>query len=260
MTDAAISDEKVSDTEPEDAQAEPAADGDGNGAAAATDDSAGDTAGDAADDAAEDARPKGPLGRVWSRRPRRLTRWATAVLVVAALAGAVVGYTKYQQVSGQLAALRRDNADRDAAARLARDYALKSLTYSFEDPDAFFRSVEDGVSQQLKDKYVNATDVLKSIMLQAQVTSSGEVLATDAVAQPGGGSYQVVVSAHQTTRNLQNPTPKVSIILLQVTVNRAGSGWQVGDIGPKTGSHPPVEQQLPPPEPLPAPGKPAPTR
>ena len=146
-----------------------------------------------------------------------------------------------------------EQADRDTVAQLAKDYALKSLTYTFEDPDAFFRSVEDGVSQQLKDKYVNATDLLKSIMLQAQVTSSGEVLATDPVAQPGG-AYQVVVSAHQTTRNLQNPTPKVSIILLQVTVNKAGNHWQVSDIGPKTGSHPPIEDQIPPPEPAPAPG------
>jgi Mce-associated membrane protein len=63
-----------------------------------------------------------------------------------------------------------------------------------------------------------------------------------------------VVSAHQTTRNLQNPTPKVSIILLQVTVNKAGNAWQVSDIGPKTGTHPPIEDQSPPPEPAPAPG------
>jgi Mce-associated membrane protein len=147
-------------------------------------------------------------------------------------------------------------------AQLAKDYALKSLTYTFEDPDAFFRSVEDGVSQQLKDKYVNASDLLKSVMLQAQVTSTGEVLAIDPVAQPGG-VYQVVVSAHQTTRNLQNPTPKVSIILLQVTVNKVGNNtWQVADIGPKTGSHPPVEQQIPPaaPPPAPAPTQPAPKR
>jgi Mce-associated membrane protein len=72
--------------------------------------------------------------------------------------------------------------------------------------------------------------------------------------------YQVVVSAHQTTRNLQNPTPKVSIILLQVTVNKVGNTWQVSDIGPKTGSHPPVEQQIPPAEPPPAPTPPAPKR
>jgi Mce-associated membrane protein len=210
----------------------------------------------------EVGRPKRSLKlRLRAKRP---WLWVAAVLAAAVLAGGVFGFIKYHQVTGQLAELRREQADRDTAAKLAKEYALKSLTYSFEDPDAFFRSVEDGVSQQLKDKYVNATDLLKSVMLQAQVTSTGEVLAIDPVAQPGG-VYQVVVSAHQTTRNLQNPTPKVSIILLQVTVNKVGNAWQVSDIGPKTGAHPPVEEQIPPaapaePPPAPAPPKPAPKR
>jgi Mce-associated membrane protein len=202
------------------------------------------------DHADDDARPN-RLSKL-RLRPKRPKRWGTAVLVAAVLAGGVFGFMKYHQATDQLAQLRQQQADRDTVARLAKDYALKSLTYSFEDPDAFFRSVEDGVSQQLKDKFVNAADLLKSVMLQAQVTSTGEVLAIDPVAQPGG-VYQVVVSAHQTTRNLQNPTPKVSIILLQVTVNKVGNIWQVSDIGPKTGSHPPVEEQIPPAEPPPAP-------
>lgn len=214
--------------------------------------------GDETDGAAdEDARPnRSSRLRFWPNRP---WPWVAAVLVAGVLAGGVLGYLKYHQVSGQLAQLRQDRADRDTVTRLADEYALKSLTYTFEDPDAFFRSVEDGVSQQLKDKYVNATDLLKSIMLQAQVTSTGEVLATDPIAQPGG-VFQVVVSAHQTTRNLQNPTPKVSIILLQVTVNRTGDGWQVSDIGPKTGAQPPIEEQLPASELRPAPDQPAPKR
>lgn len=187
--------------------------------------------------------------------------WVAAVLVAAVLGGGVFGFIKYQQATSQLEQLRQSQADRDTAAQLARDYALKSLNYTFEDPDAFFRAVEDGVSQQLKDKYVNAAELLKAVMLEAQVTSSGEVLATDPVAQPDG-SYQVVVSAHQTTRNLQKPTPKVSIILLQVTVHKVGDTWQVSDIGPKTGTNTPVEQEIPalPPPAAPAPTKPTPQR
>jgi Mce-associated membrane protein len=212
-------------------------------------------------DEADDARPERSLkSRLRLKNPWRSV---AAVLAAVVMAGGVFGFMKYQDLTGQIAQLRRAQADRDTVAQLAKDYALKSLTYSFEDPDAFFRSVEDGVAQPLKEKYVNATDVLKTIMLQAQVTSTGEVLATDPVAQPGGDVYQVVVSAHRTTRNMQNPTPKVSIILLQVTVTRAGNGWQVSDIGPKTGSHPPVEDQIPPsappaaPAPPPAPAPPA---
>jgi Mce-associated membrane protein len=224
-----------------------------------------DTEAEAVDGVVEAAEVDAPPSRSVRSRLRlegRQKRWAAAVLVAAVLAGGAFGFIKYREVTGQLAQLRQEQADRDTVSQLAKDYALKSLTYSFEDPDAFFRSVEDGVSQQLKDKYVNASDLLKSVMLQAQVTSTGEVLAIDPVAQPGG-VYQVVVSAHQTTRNLQNPTPKVSIILLQVTVNKVGNTWQVSDIGPKTGAHPPVEQQIPPAEPPPAPAPapaPAPTK
>ena len=193
--------------------------------------------------AADDDAPSGPspTPRHWSKN-RRL--WVAVILVAVVLGGGVFGFIKYHQVTVQLAQLRQAQSDREAAAQLAKDYSMKSLTYTFEDPDAFFKTVEDGVSQQLKDKYVSAADVLKTVMLQAQVSSTGEVLAIDPVLQPDG-SYQVVVSAHQTTRNLQNPTPKVSIILLQVTVNKVGNAWQVTDIGPKTGTKPPEEQQLP---------------
>ncbi|MCV7078909.1 hypothetical protein [Mycobacterium szulgai] len=187
-----------------------------------------DTDSDTADTAADGAQPR-------ARKPRR---WVLLLAAAALIVAGMFGYDKYRSVTDELAALRQANSDHDAVAKLAKEYALKSLSYSFEDPDAFFRSVEGGVSQTLKDKYVNATELLKGVMLQAQVTSTGEVLATDAVAQPGQ-VYQVVVSATQTTRNMQNPKPRVSLILLQVTVNKVGDGWQVSDIGPKTGSHAP---------------------
>jgi Mce-associated membrane protein len=173
-------------------------------------------------------------------RPRRPWPWVSALAVAAVIGGGVFGYGQYRKVADELAGLRQGETDRGTAARLAKEYALKSLTYSFEDPDAFFRSVEGGVSQTLKDKYVNATELLKGIMVQAQVTSTGEVLATDTVAQPGQ-VYQVVVSAAQTTRNLQNPKSRVSLILLQITVNKVGDSWQVSDIGPKNSGLGPAE-------------------
>ncbi|KAA0108967.1 hypothetical protein [Mycolicibacterium sp. P1-5] len=219
------------------------------------------------DDTAGEAATSEPTPPAPAKGSRGRSFWVAIVLAVVLVGGGVFGFIKYRDVSSQLTQARQAQAGREAAAQLARDYALKSLTYSFEDPDAFFHAVEDNVSQQLKDKYVNATDLLKAVMLQAQVSSTGEVLATDPVLQPDG-SYEVVVSAHQTTRNLQNPTPKVSIILLRVTVNMVGNNWQVSDIGPKTGTKAAEEQQLPgaapaappapPAAPAPAPGKPAP--
>lgn len=183
--------------------------------------------------------------------------WVSVALLVALIAAGGFGFFKYRAATDELSATKQAEADRATAAQMAKDYATKSLTYSFEDPDAFFKTVEDGVSQALKDKYVNASDLLKGVMLQAQVTSTGEVLATEAISQPGG-VYQVVVSAAQTTRNLQNLEPRVSIILLQITVNKVGDTWQISDIGPKTGSQAANAEQVLAPKPGTAPVPPAP--
>jgi len=194
---------------------------------------------------------------VSTNRLRSPWMWVSAVLLAALIAAGGFGYFKFKAATDDLAGMRQAEADRATAAQMAKDYAMKSLTYSFEDPDAFFTTVEDGVSQALKDKYINASDLLKGVMLQAQVTSTGEVLATEAISQPGG-VYQVVVSASQTTRNLQNPEPRVSIILLQITVNKVGDTWQISDIGPKTGSQAANAEQVPTPKPGTAPVPPAP--
>lgn len=219
---------------------------------AAVDEGTGEAATAPAADAPEDG------GAAAWYRDRRVRAAAVLIAALAITAGAVFGFIKYRSVAGELAALQQAQTDRDTAAQVARDYALKSLTYSYDDPDAFFRAVEDGVSADLKDKYIAVTDVLKQLIVDGQLTSTGEVLAAEATAQPGD-SYHVVVSAAQTTRNLQRPTPRVSVILLQINIAKAGGNWQVSDIrranagGQATGG-----DQLPAPEPEPAPTPPAP--
>jgi len=169
----------------------------------------------------------------------RLVKTATLLAGIAVIAGSLFGYMQYRGAADELDQIRHDEANRNTAAQLAKDYALRSLTYSFEDPDAFFRSVQEGASSALKDKFANAAGFLKSLMLQAQVSSTGEVVAADPLSEPGD-IYEVVVSAYQTTRNLQHAEPRVSAILLRVTVSEVGDTWQVSDIGPKPGNHTPV--------------------
>ncbi|ORX06059.1 hypothetical protein AWC30_06465 [Mycolicibacillus trivialis] len=179
-------------------------------------------------DAEDDA-----FGSRWWRRP---AIGAAALVAVAVLAAAAVGIVKFRDTAHELTRLQQSEADRSAVLEVARDYAERSLNYSFENPDEFFDAVEENVSPTLKQKFVDATEFLTGVMRQAQVSSTGEVVAADASAH-SGDLYEVVVSAYQTTRNLQNPEPRVSVILLQITVNRADDGWQVSDIGPKSGSH-----------------------
>ncbi|MGH3723988.1 MAG: hypothetical protein ACRDUS_07645 [Mycobacterium sp.] len=186
-------------------------------------------------------------------------KWFAIGLLVLGIAGAALGAWQYQKLSNTLDTIRVGDTERTAATDAASAYAMKSLTYSYEDPDGFFKSVKEGVAEPLKNKYNDAEKVLKAIMLQAQVTSKGEIIASDAIAQQNG-IYQVVVTTRQTTRNVQNPEARATTLVLQITVKRDGDGWQVTDIGPKNASSTgtimhPGDQKLIPEGPEPAPGK-----
>ncbi|MGL6236969.1 MAG: hypothetical protein ACRC20_16705 [Segniliparus sp.] len=170
-----------------------------------------------------------------------------ALAVVVALCGALVfGYLKYREAGQQLAQLHQTEADRSTAEKLAKDYAHKSLTYTYQDPEGFFKSVEEGVAPALKDKWTSGAELLTEIMRQAKVESSGEILAAEATPQPGG-AYKVVVSTSQTTKNLQNPQPRVSPLILRVIVTKIGDTWQISEIGPESGSKPPLPGEQAPP-------------
>ncbi|WP_078308140.1 MULTISPECIES: hypothetical protein [unclassified Mycobacterium] len=186
-------------------------------------------------------------------------KWIAIGLLALGIVGAVLGVWQYQKLSDTLATVRAGDTERTAATDAASAYAMKSLTYSYEDPEGFFKSVKEGAAEPLKNKYSDAEKLLKAIMLQAQVTSKGEVIASDAVAQQNG-IYQIVVTTRQTTRNVQNPEPRATTLVLQITVKKDGDGWQVTDIGPKNASSTgtimhPGDQKLIPEGPAPAPGK-----
>lgn len=186
-------------------------------------------------------------------------KWIAIGLLALGIAGAVFGVWRYQNLSATLSTMRTADSERTAAIDAASAYAMKSLTYSYEDPDGFFKNVKTDAAEPLKNKYSDAEKLLKAIMLQAQVTSKGEIIAADAVAQQNG-IYQVVVTTRQTTRNVQNPEPRATTLVLQITVKKDGDGWQITDIGPKNASSTgtimhPGDQKLLPEEAAPAPGK-----
>ncbi|NGX09591.1 hypothetical protein [Mycobacteroides franklinii] len=189
-------------------------------------------------------------------------KWIAFGLLTLGIVATVLGGWQYQKLSNTLAATRAGDAERVAATDAASTYAMKSLTYTYEDPDGFFKNVKENAAEPLKNKYSDAEKLLKAIMLQAQVTSKGEIIASDAVAQQNG-IYQVVVTTRQTTRNVQNPEPRATTLVLQITVKKDGDGWQVMDIGPKNASstgtimHPGDQKLIPegPDAPPAAPGK-----
>ncbi|WP_084515046.1 hypothetical protein [Nocardia acidivorans] len=168
--------------------------------------------------------------RVFRDRRQAIPLAAAAVLAVVALVLGVCWHT----ASGDLNALRADNSDRDRAAEVATDYALRSLSYDYQNLPAFFDGVQRDASTALRDKFTQTHDALTKIMTGAQVVATGQVVGTSVRAQ-GNDQYAVTVYAIQRTRNLQQPEPAAKPNLLVVTVAKRDGDWLVVDYGPKEG-------------------------
>ncbi|MFX0580942.1 hypothetical protein [Nocardia nepalensis] len=155
----------------------------------------------------------------------------TGVAVLMAVLAAMLGL-RWQATGNDLDALRQQNADRDKAAEVAKDYTLKSLTYDYRNIPAFFDGVQSGTSDALRNRYREVHDTLANIMTGAQVVATGEVIGT-AVEPKDNDQYAVTVFATQRTQNVQQPEPATAANLLIVTVSKNGGAWQVVDYGPK---------------------------
>lgn len=178
-----------------------------------------------------DVDPPSPSRRRWSALPRsRAGVVVSAVIVVLAVLVGVFAYL-YLEADDAKSALENDAAQRAAAAKAASDYTTKSLTYSYENTDAFFAAVKENAGEALVKRYDEVRPTLTQIMQQAQVQASGRVLATS-VTGDADGEYTVMVFASQKTQNVQNPQPSELPTLLKVVVEKTAQGWQIQDYGP----------------------------
>ncbi|MGB7382727.1 MAG: hypothetical protein WA927_05775, partial [Rhodococcus sp. (in: high G+C Gram-positive bacteria)] len=118
-----------------------------------------------------------------------------------------------------------------AAAKAASDYTTQSLTYNYQNTDAFFAAVKANAGEALVKRYDEVRPTLTQIMQQAQVQASGRVLATS-VTGDTDGEYTVMVFASQKTQNVQNPQPSELPTLLKVVVAKTAQGWQIQDYSP----------------------------
>ena len=178
-----------------------------------------------------DVAPPSPSGRRWSALPQsRAAVAVSAVIVVLAVLVGVFAYL-YLEADDAKSTLENDAAQRAAAAEAASDYTTKSLTYSYENTDAFFAAVKDNAGDALIKRYDEVRPTLTQIMQQAQVQASGRVLATS-VTGDTDGEYTVMVFASQKTQNVQNPQPSELPTLLKVIVSKTAGSWQIQDYGP----------------------------
>ncbi len=155
------------------------------------------------------------------------------VVVLAVLAG-LFAYL-YIDMRQAKTSLEDAATQRAQAAQAASDYTTKSLTYSYQNTDAFFTEVKENASDALVKRYDDVEPTLTQIMEQAKVQASGRVLATSVTgsASENRGEYTVLVFATQKTQNVQNPQPsELPPTLLKVVVLKTDNGWQIQDYGP----------------------------
>jgi Mce-associated membrane protein len=160
----------------------------------------------------------------------------SAVIVVLAVLAGVFAYL-YLEADEAKSVLENDAAQRAAAAKAASDYTTRSLTYSYQNTDAFFAAVKEDAGEALVKRYDEVRPTLTQIIQQAQVQASGRVLATSVTGDTGDtgdtdGEYTVMVFASQKTQNVQNPQPSELPTLLKVVVTKTAQGWQIQDYSP----------------------------
>lgn len=177
-----------------------------------------------------DVEPPSPGGHRWSASPRSRAVVVSAVIVVLAVLAGVFAYL-YLEADEAKSVLENDAAQRAAAAKAASDYTTRSLTYSYQNTDAFFAAVKEDAGEALVKRYDEVRPTLTQIIQQAQVQASGRVLATS-VTGDTDEEYTVMVFASQKTQNVQNPQPSELPTLLKVVVTKTAQGWQIQDYGP----------------------------
>lgn len=180
-----------------------------------------------------DVDPPSPGGHRWSASPRSRAVVVSAVIVVLAVLAGVFAYL-YLEADEAKSVLENDAAQRAAAAKAASDYTTRSLTYSYQNTDAFFAAVKEDAGEALVKRYDEVRPTLTQIIQQAQVQASGRVLATSVTGDTGDTDeeYTVMVFASQKTQNVQNPQPSELPTLLKVVVTKTAQGWQIQDYGP----------------------------
>ncbi|MCX6468708.1 MAG: hypothetical protein NTW76_05255 [Corynebacteriales bacterium] len=171
-----------------------------------------------------------------AKQPRRFlttrVRGIVAIILVVVLA-ILVGVFAYLYVDADDAksATDAEASQRAQAAAAAADYTTKSLTYSYQNTDAFFDAVKTNAGEALVKRYDEVRPTLTQIMQQAQVQATGRVLATSVTGKTDG-NYTVMVFANQKTQNVQNTQPSELPTLLKVVVTKDGKSWQILDYGP----------------------------
>lgn len=153
---------------------------------------------------------------------RSAIRWAAAVVLVAALAGAgYEGWLLFQQ------------HQRGVAARQALDAARNfAVTLTSTDPNAIDQNVTDvldGATGDFKDRYTKASSQLRKLLIDNKVTTHGSVVES-AVKSASTNKVEVLLVIKQSVSNSATPDPRSDVTAVTMTMEMVNGRWLASNV------------------------------
>ncbi|WP_019200676.1 hypothetical protein [Tsukamurella sp. 1534] len=174
-----------------------------------------------------------------SRRTTVLTVVST-VAVIAVLAGLIAGGVLLVQRTGELDDIKREQADRAHAEKVAADYAVAASTFDYRDLTPWRTEPVKNATPELKKKWEASTGAMNQLLQPLQWVSKATLL--DAVEKSVSGPVRTVtVYVQVDATNVQNPEGRTVVSVYEVTMDQ-DKGWLISDAGGPPGLADPTEQ------------------
>lgn len=154
---------------------------------------------------------------------------ATAVVIIALIAGLAVTSWQLVHKSDELDSLRNHAADRSHAEQVALDYAVGAANMDFTDPQAWRARLTQGTSADLANELQQAANSMDQIVTPLQWTSVAQPI-TAQVRNEDDGVYSVDCFVSVLTKNTQAPDGVQSTATYRLTID-SNQDWLITDVG-----------------------------
>ncbi|MCW2717496.1 MAG: hypothetical protein JWR81_1318 [Pseudonocardia sp.] len=163
--------------------------------------------------------PDPPPGR--PHPPTWVVSLLVALLVLALAGGAVLLL--------QVRAAARTEDDRTGALQAARQMVVNLMTLNHTAPQQSLDRVLQGSTGQFREQFSTEASAIKTVLQQAQVSSSGDV-SEAGVAELDGDTATVLVASTATVKNSQAPQGEPRQYRMLVKLQKQSDAWLVSDV------------------------------
>lgn len=175
-----------------------------------------------------EATPTRSLGP--TTRKRLLT--AVIALLVLALSAATWSALDQYRRADEFARTAAYYDNEQAALEVARKFFATVTTYDHHDIDAYTTAVANASTGSFRDRYSAAGSSIKQLLTEAQVTSTGTVVAVG-ISGDVDGKITVIAFIDQKYQNKDLPQPRTDSLRMSAELIKVDGRWLVSDMGPR---------------------------